>query len=208
MTLSLNQGFWLPLGSGGGDDDDMIFISKNTVSAGTSSLEITSGIDSTYPVYKILAWNIQLNNNGAFGYQVSTDTSGHSYGQTTTSVNYDAFNYTTGASGGPALMIRGSDTNNASTNLIKIGCNSDGSTDSDSSGSLEMVISNPADTSGKFKVVDVVTAASGEGGGQYARRYITTAYIDCGTSALTAIEFKPASGTFEGVFALYGIKDS
>ena len=183
------------------------FISKNSVSSGTSSLEITSGIDSTYPVYKILAWNIQLDNNGAFGYQVSTDTSGHSYGKTATSANYDAFNYTDGGSGGPGLRIL-SESSDASTALIKIGCNADGDEDADASGSLEMTISNPSDTSGKFKVIDVVTAASAYGGGGYARRYISAAYIDCGTSALTAIEFKPASGTFEGVFALYGLKDS
>ena len=53
MTLTLNKGFWLPLGGGGGDDDDMIFISKSTASS-SASLEITSGIDSTYDHYRIV----------------------------------------------------------------------------------------------------------------------------------------------------------
>ena len=202
MTLTLNQGFWYPLGGGGGDDDDMIFISKSTASS-ASSLEITSGIDSTYPIYKIYGNDIITSASAGpkLGYQVSVD-GGSSYGQTATTVNYDLVAYASAASGEHATQQTG-EVYHGSTGLQTIGIG----TGSTGHAGFEMTFYSPSLTSANYKMFDCICTVSNDAAA-YVRRFVTATMFNVGTNDIDAIEFKTSSGTFDGVFTLYGIKDS
>ena len=200
MALTLSKGFWAPT-VGGESTDDMIFISKATASS-ASGLEITSDIDSTYPIYKIFASNLitSVGSGPIFTFQVSDD-GGTTYGIAATSVVVDVHHYQTGSSAGPQRQTGEMLANSTGNIPLGIGTNSTGHA------GFEMTIYDPSDTTAQYKMIDCIAATCNDGT-DYVRRYTTTVMVNAGTSAVDAIKFVPTSGTFSGVFTLYGMKDS
>ena len=197
MTLTLNKGFWLPLGGGGGDDDDMIFISKSTASS-SASLEITSGIDSTYDHYRIVINGAQPATDAAnLECQFSTD--GSSYAMNVASAIW--YSQNTGTAILSAWASESKTNTNTGMNTIS------GSTGNDSTHSMSgwLDLYNPASTS-LHKICQSNTAASQQSDGVTGLR---ADMIIFSTSAVSAVKFAFSSGNIAaGDFILYGYKNS
>ena len=198
-----SRDFWLDVASAssnGGSTDDMIFISKQTASS-ASSLEFTSGIDSTYPIYKIFATDIitSATSGPQLGYQASTD-GGASYGISATTTNFDLLS---NATSGQHAVQQTSECFHSSTALQTIGIG----TDTTGHAGFEMTFYSPSLTSANYKLFDVIATVCNDGV-SYIRRFMTTTMFNAGTNDIDALKFSTASGTFSGTFLLYGIKDS
>jgi len=195
MPLTLQSGFWTGA-SGGGSSDDMIFISKLTVETGSSSAEFTSGIDSTYRIYKIFgsAYRDATTATG-LAYQVSTD-GGTSYGVTTSTTLFHSYNYYNDA--GNDLTNVGVESYVATTNFMRFAPTG--------WGGFEMTILDPANTSVDRKTIQVVAYGDGDHDDYVNQKYSTGTVAT--SSAIDAIKFQPSSGNFEAVICLYGLKDS
>src|SRR6056300_265323 len=82
-TILDNGAFSVSLGS-------LVFLSEQTAS-NSSSISFTSGLDSTYPIYKFEFINIHPEfNNVFFMFNGSDDTSSHSYDITKTTTAFSA----------------------------------------------------------------------------------------------------------------------
>ena len=68
---------------------DLVFISRSTASS-SSSVSITSGIDSTYKEYIFMFNNIHGSAQASFTFQTSTD-SGSNYNTAVTSTVFNSF---------------------------------------------------------------------------------------------------------------------
>jgi len=203
MTLTLNKGFWFPLGGGGGDDDDMIFISKATASS-SASLEITSGIDSTYNQYKIVLNKVIAQTSAAL-LQMQFSTNGSTYAEIVGSAIYSSRNYTGVVS---ALAAETGQSRDATGSTPNTGMNDIGYwSSSDSADSLSGWIDlyNRANTSlNKLAYSSMVNFNNSLGPAQMVAPMVINQ-----TSAITALKFSYTSGNIvSGDFILYGIKES
>ena len=194
MTLTLSKGFWA--GTVGESIDDMIFISKLTVAAGSSSAEFTTGIDSTYRIYKIFgsAYRDATTTTG-LAYQVSID-GGTSYGVTTTTTLFESYNYYD--SSGNTLRNQPAESYVATTNFMRFAPTG--------WGGFEMTLLDPANPSVDRKSIFVVAYGDADHD-DYVNQKQSAATVAT-SSAINAIKFQPSSGNFEAVICLYGLKDS
>ncbi len=179
----------------------MTLISTTTASS-DSTLSITSGIDSTYPIYLFKFINIHPSADSSdLGFQVDTGTNTN-YNLSITSTAFQAghaeddsetaLGYETGddlANGTGFQMI--TQTNAGSAN--------------DESSSGEMFLFNPSSTTFvKHFISRLNTTWSSNGTFEkYVAGYINN------TAAVTRIQFKMNTGNIDaGLIKLYGIKDS
>ena len=178
---------------------NQILISEQTASA-SASISFTSGIDSTYPIYKFEFIDIHPGTSDAdLGILASTDT-GSSYGVATTSTFFDS-KHRENDTLATVEYITAFDSAQ-STSLVKI--TGSIANDNDSMGSGEMYLFNPSSTTfvkhfltRSNRMFNATSIDSFVGG------YINT------TSAVDAIQFKMDSGNIDsGTIKLYGIKDS
>ena len=179
----------------------MTLISTTTASS-SSTLSITSGIDSTYPIYLFKFINIHPSDDSSdLGFQVDTGTNtnynlsitstafqaGHAEDDSETALGYEAGDDQ--ANGTGFQMITQTNAGNAN----------------DESSSGEMFLFNPSSTTFvKHFISRLNTTWSGNGTFEkYAAGYINN------TAAVTRIQFKMNAGTIDsGLIKLYGIKDS
>ena len=198
MTLTLNKGFWFPLG-GGGEDDDMIFISKSTASSSTS-LEITSGIDSTYNQYKIILNKVIAETSTAI-LRMQTSTDGSSYAITTGSSIYATRN--TPAAVAALFAQTGESRNGDNTGMQDIGYASSNDSADYLSGTIDLY--NPADTS----LNKLALSQTLQWNNDLGAASVVAPMIINSTTAITAVKFAYSSGNIvSGDFILYGIKES
>ena len=177
----------------------MTFISEQTASS-SASISFTSGIDSTYPIYKFEFINIHPATNAAtLRFQADTGTN-TSYNQTMTTTvvraNQDE------ADGGAAMSYRPSADQAQGTSFQQI---SQGvRNDNDTSVSGEVIIFNPSSsTFVKHFFGQSNTAIDAGSQVTYYAGYFNT------TTALTRVQFKMSSGNMDsGTIKMYGIKDS
>jgi len=179
---------------------NLVFISEQTVS-GSASISFTSGIDSTYPIYKFEFINIHPATDGAeFKFNLSTD-AGSNYNVTKTTTHFYTFhteddavasvNYDTGrdlAQSTAFQNLTGDTGNNNDQSL---------------SGSLE--IFNPSSTTFvKHFLANTNSYYSSDSSyNSYVAGYGNT------TNSIDAIRFQMSSGNIDsGTIKLYGIKDS
>ena len=182
----------------------MTLISSQTAS-GSASIEFTSGIDSTYPIYIFKFINIHPQTDGTgenvdFTFQVSTDT-GSSYGVAITNTHFRAFNYEN-ASGQGLSYLAGEDFAQ-STSFINVTENgtSGGANDEHLTGTFHLF--NPSSTTfvKHFITRFNFNTAQDSFQDQYIAGYINS------TSAVDAIQFKYSLGNIDsGTIKLYGIK--
>jgi hypothetical protein len=187
----------LPSGVGGGS---LNLISTQTASS-SSTIDFTSGLDSTYKEYIFKLYNIHPVTDGVnFTFNGSDDTSSHTYDitKTTTAVRYyhdesdttTLLGYSTGtdiAQGtGDQRLNHGSQLGNGNDeNLV---------------GYLHLF--NPSDTT---FVKHFMAQTNMNSFDNYSVGGLTAGYFNT-TNAITAIQFKMDSGAIEsGVIKLYGI---
>lgn len=176
-------------------EDDLTLISTQTAS-GASSVEFTSGIDSTYKTY-VFRYNLHnaagshlffnLSTDGGSNYNVSKTTSAvrvyHNESDVTTLLDY--------LDGSQSLA-------NSTANQYLI---ENQSSDADAIASGWLYLFNPSSTTYvKHFIGDTQTME----GNPASNRQLTGGYANT-TSAINAIKFLPNSSTFTGTVSMYGI---
>jgi len=176
----------------------MTLISSQTAS-GSASISFTSGIDSTYPIYRFEFINCNpANDSVAFQFNLSTD-SGSTYAVTKTTTTFRAY-HSEGGVGGVLQYLTGQDLAQ-STSFQNISDSDIGNgSDESCSGSLE--IYNPSSTT---FVKHFLATTNTYQSANYSMNNFTAGYGNT-VSAIDAVKFQMSSGNFDGTIKLYGIK--
>ena len=192
-TILDNGAFSVSLGS-------QVLISEQTASA-SASISFTSGIDSTYPIYKFEFINIHpATNNASFQVNFSTD-GGSNYNVTKTTTNSRAYQNEAGTD--TSLEYFSSEDLAQSTSDQIIGRTI--GNDNDKCGSGILTLFNPSSTT--FVKHFIINSNTLEGSDYFTNYYI--AGYGNTTSAINAVRFQFSSGNIDdGTIKLYGIKDS
>jgi len=175
----------------------MTLLSTQTASS-SSTIDFTSGIDSTYDEYVFKFYDIHgATNSKEITFQGSTN-SGSSYGVTITSSALVAYHNEAGNS---AVLEYGSNSDLAqSTNFQMISGNAGNGNDESISGELK--IFNPS--SDTF-VKHFIARSNCYNANDYSQDFYVGGYFNT-TSAINAFQFKMLSGNIDaGVIKLYGI---
>jgi hypothetical protein len=176
-------------------------ISSQTAS-NSASISFTSGLNSTYKVYKFVFVNCHPRTDAVdFRFNLSTD-SGSNYNVTKTTTNFSAYQNESDAGAGLAYDTNRDLAQSTSDQVLNSNGLVGNGADESLSGSLTLF--NPAST-------------------VYVKHFIsrndyydrTNAQIDCHvagyantTSAVNAIIFRMSSGNFDGTIYLYAIDNS
>ena len=177
--------------SGGG----LNLISTQTASS-SSTIDFTSGIDSTYKEYIFKFINIHPSANGQnFGFQAATGTN-NNYNQTITSTFFEATHGESGSGG--AVSYKTAKDQAQGTGLQSLG-QPNNNDDASISGTLHLF--DPSnDTFVKHFIARANLNESSSQSDNFIAGYINTA------TAITRVQFKSSSGTMDsGVIKLYGV---
>jgi hypothetical protein len=192
-TILDNGAFNVNLGS-------MVLLSEQTASS-SANISFTSGIDSTYPIYKFEFIDIHPSvNNTNLEFNLSID-GGSNYNVTKTStfvfVTHNESSTETVLSYSPASDLAQSTSNQRLS--LSIG------TDNDQSGSGYLHLFNPSSTT---FVKHFISRSDSYSHDDYSRDGYSAGYGNT-TSAVDAIQFSMSSGNIDdGIIKMYGIKDS
>jgi hypothetical protein len=174
-------------------------ISSQTAS-NSASISFTTGLNSTYKVYKFVFVNIHPRTNAVdFQFNMSTD-SGSNYNVTKTTTMFTAYHYEDDSYG--VLNYR-TDFDLAQSTDFQVLMPYLGS-GADESGSGDLIIFNPASTT---YVKHFISNNDFYGDGDYNMNPFTAGYGNT-TSAVNAIRFQMSSGNFDGTIYLYAIDNS
>jgi len=192
-TILDNGAFDVSLGN-------LVLISEQTASS-SASISFTTGIDSTYPIYRFEFINCHPSTNIVnFQFNLSTD-SGSNYNVTKTTTYFQANHYEDDSS--PALGYQtGRDLAQSTSDQL---LTSNTGNDNDQNLAGELFLYNPSSTTFvKHFIAKINNNEHGDGTfNSYIAGYGNT------TSAINAIRFKFSSGNIDsGTIKLYGIKDS
>ena len=183
----------------------MTLIKEQTASS-SSTISFVNGtsdvvLDSTYPIYLFKYINVHPSVNGTtLQFNGSDDTSSHSYDITKTTSYFQTY-HNEGGSDTTLGYVTGNDLAQSTGFQIlhQIG------SDNDQAGCGELWLFSPSSTTFvKHFMIDAQTADPDN----YSVRAFVAGYFNT-TAAITAIQFKTASGNIDaGTIKLYGIKDS
>ena len=178
----------------------MILISEQTAS-GSASISFTSGIDSTYPIYKFELINIHPSADAINTHMSASTDGGSSYGVTATTTQFQALHWENDSS--TALQYSSAGDLAQSTNPVDIG-RSLGS-GNDECGVATIFIFNPSSTT---FVKHFISTNNEYHSSDLTLQNFTAGYFNT-TSAIDGIQFSMSSGNIDsGTIKLYGIKDS
>jgi hypothetical protein len=176
----------------------MTLISEQTAS-GSASVEFTSGIDSTYPVYKFELINIHPSADANNTHMSASTDGGSSYGVTATTTQFQAKHNE--ADNDSALQYSTAGDLAQSTNPVDIG-RSLGS-GNDECGVATIFIFNPSSTT---FVKHFISTNNEYHSSDLTLQNFTAGYFNT-TSAIDGIQFSMSSGNIDaGTIKLYGIK--
>ena len=194
-TILDNGAFSVSLGN-------QVLISEQTASS-SASVEFTSGIDSTYPIYRFEFINIHSQNNTVqFYFNGSTD-GGSNYNVTKTTTHFRAFHNEADSSAG--LQYESAADLAQSTSGQTLFRNQGNDTDNSGSGFLYLFAPSSS-TYVKHFLSTIQNSNSTVNPGSY-NGYIG-GYFNT-TSPIDAVNFLFDSGNIDsGTIKLYGIKDS
>jgi len=171
-------------------------ISTQTASS-SSTISFTSGIDDTYDEYVFKFYDIHPSADASdFTFQVDTGTN-TSYNQTMTTTAFRALHTENDVS--TSLNYDSGRDLAQSTSFKILGHEVGNGNDESISGELK-IFSPSSDTFVKHFMATVNIYASSD----MSENKFTAGYINT-TTALTRVQFKMSSGTFDGVIKLYGI---
>ena len=183
----------LPSGVSGGA---MTLLETQTASS-SATLSFTSDIDDTYDEYVFRFYDIHNDtNNGGFFFQVDTGTN-TSYNQTMTTTTFKA-EHNEGDSG-TALEYRTDFDQAQGTAFQRLVEGTGDGADESAAGTLHLF--NPS--SGTF-VKHFYSVCNGYQGDDYNECLFIAGYVNT-TTALTRVQFKAISGTFDGTIKMYGV---
>ena len=176
----------------------MTLISEQTASA-SASISFTSGIDSTYPIYKFEFINIHpATDNTDFMFNGSDDDSSHSYDITKTTTAFQAYHNEAGND--QSVNYEATDDLAQSTafqQLLK-----DLGSDNDQSASGELFLFNPSSTT---FVKHFIATGNAYSHNDYFHNNFVAGYFNT-TADITAIQFKMSSGNIDsGIIKMYGV---
>ena len=175
---------------------NMVLISSQTAS-NSASISFTTGISSTYKEYQF--WFVDIHprtDAGKFTFNLSTD-AGANYNVTKTSTFFRARHDEADAN--TELSYQTTDDLAQSTGFQNIAENIGNGADESGSGYLTLF--NPASTTYvKHFIATINTYNSND----YSRQEFMAGYGNT-TSAVDAVQFKMASGNFDGTILMYGI---
>jgi hypothetical protein len=178
----------------------MVLISSQTAS-NSASLSFTTGINSTYKEYQFWFVDIHPRTDGVqLTMQFSTD-GGSSYGVTTTTTNFYAYQRENGTGAGLGY-ITADDVAQSSSFFPINGDYLDADADSSFNGTLQLF--NPASTT-YVKHFMINSSAVGSSSPNYIFNDFVAGYGNT-TTAINALQFKMSSGNFDGTILLFGIK--
>lgn len=179
-------------------------ISSQTAS-NSASISFTTGLNSTYKVYKFVFVNIRpATENASFGFQGSTD-GGSNYGVTITSTAFRAMQREDAGDTDQQLRYITAEDLAQSTSLQRIADEVNGDADQGMSGSMQMF--NPASTVYVKHFISNTNFAH-LGVQPYTENHYVAGYMNT-TSAINAIQFKFTSGNITaGKIYLYAIDNS
>ena len=175
----------------------MVFISSQTADA-SSSIEFTSGIDSTYDEYVFYFVNINVSaNSDNFVFQVNA--SGQTgFDETMTTTSFRAYHGEDGSTG--VLDYDASQDQAQGTSYQTLSQSLSNAADACCSGELHLFA--PSNTT---YIKHFQSRFNGIHDSNLSMEDFIAGYINT-TSAITQISFKPESGTFDGTIYMYGIK--
>jgi hypothetical protein len=174
-------------------------ISSQTAS-NSASISFTSGLNSTYKVYKFVFVNIHPRTDGSqLSFNGSTD-GGSNYNVTKTTTTFYSQHSEAGTD--PALSYN-TGTDLAQSTSFQVLTNGTGS-DADQSCSGELLLFNPSSTT---YVKHFISRVNENQLSDYSTTVFCAGYGNT-TSAVNAIQFKMSSGNFDGTIYLYAIDNS
>ena len=177
----------------------LVKISSSTISSGTSTVSITSGIDSTYKEYFFTFNNLHLSNDNAQpAINFSVD-GGSNYNVTKTTTNFSA-SHTEGGSGA-LLGYNGSWDLAQGTGVQYLTAGTGSDNDQSASGYLRLF--DPSNTTFiKQFIAGMNTSTSDD----TAMNLFIGGYANT-TSAINAVQFSVSAGTLDaGTITMYGVK--
>ena len=178
---------------------NMVLLSTQTASS-SASISFTSGIDSTYKEYMFIFNNIHPSiDNRNLQFNMSTD-GGSNYNVTKTTTFVET--YHNEADTDTILQYNAGGDLAQSTAFQRLMGNVGNGSDESYSGTLQ--IFNPS--SSTF-VKHFIADGNSYHGADYSARWLIAGYGNT-TSAVNAIKFQMASGNFDGIIKLYGVKKS
>lgn len=174
-------------------------ISSQTAS-NSASISFTTGLSSTYKVYRFVFSNIHpRTDNVFFEFNLSTD-GGSNYNVTKTTTAFDAYHAENDSYAG--LAYQGGDDLAQSTSYQHL-CQEVGS-DADQSNAGTLTLFNPSSTTYVKHFLSNFNSAKPD---DFSINLFIAGYANT-TSAVNAINFRMSSGNFDGTIYLYAIDNS
>ena len=175
---------------------DLVFISRSTASS-SSSLSITSGIDSTYKEYIFVFNNIHPATDGA-NFQVNFRDGGSDYDATKTTTFFNAFHDEADANTGLNYFAAHDLAQSTSFQSISLAVGADN--DQSTSGKLHLF--EPSNTT---FVKHFISQFDSYESTNYSTNYFVAGYCNV-TAAIDGVQFKFSSGNIDsGTIDLYGV---
>ena len=177
---------------------DLVFISRSTASS-SSSLSITSGINSTYKEYIFILNSIHpASDNISFQFNGTDDTSSHSFDITKTTTAFNAYHNEADSETG--FEYRSADDVAQGTGYHTLSHQASNDNDASLSGFLHLF-----DPSNTTFVKHFVARISGNNEDNHAQDNFSAGYFNT-TAAITGLDFKFSSGNIDsGTIDLYGV---
>lgn len=180
----------------------MTLISSQTAS-GSASIEFTSGIDSTYPIYHFEFINCHPANNEQQLYMGGSVNSGSNYEATVkTSTCFRAFHTEGGSSGTLAYYTAGDLANSTDAQYLSV----EASNENDHGVSGTFTLFNPSSTTFVKHFISSSNSVYNDTS-DYTMNFYVAGYFNT-TSAINGIRFRFPTGNMDsGTIKLYGIGD-
>ena len=175
---------------------NLVFISRSTASS-SSSVSITSGIDSTYKEYIFMFNNIHPATDGA-NFQVNFRDGGSDYDATKTTTFFNAFHDEADANTGLNYFAAHDLAQSTSFQSISLAVGADN--DQSTSGKLHLF--EPSNTT---FVKHFISQFDSYESTNYSTNYFVAGYCNV-TAAIDGVQFKFSSGNIDsGTIDLYGV---
>ncbi len=177
---------------------NLVFISRATASS-SSSLSITSGIDSTYKEYIFFFNNMHpATDNVSFQFNGTDDTSSHSFDITKTTTAFQAYHSESDSEA--SLGYRGNDDVAQGTGYHTLMNQVSNDADANIAGYLHLF--EPSNTT---FVKHFLARISGNNEDNHAQDGLSAGYFNT-TAAITGLDFKFSSGNIDsGTIDMYGV---
>ena len=182
-----------------GDIGGSLVLISTTTASSSATIDITSGIDSTYKEYQVHFFDVHPQSGSRLAFQVDTGTN-TSYNQTITSTAF-VTRHDEGDTGGDLGYNTGDDLAQ-STSFQRLSCGGTVETDADASATGILHLFDPSNTTFAKNFIATMQIYNND---QSSHNSYVAGYINT-TTAITRIRFKYESGNIDaGTFKLYGV---